>query len=117
MPIQLDISRIHRLVMIVVRGQVTHEEIRRKTGELVDADVVAFGKIVDVSGLSCDLAPGQVKRIAAALRKTPDAQGPVAFVVNPDRAGLAEAFANVVKCERLIGLFRSLHEARRWVQP
>jgi hypothetical protein len=117
MPIQMDISRLHRLVMIVARGAVSAEEIRRKTDELAGADVVHFGKIVDVSGVSSVFTKGQVRRIAAALRKTPGSQGPVAFVVNPEAEGIARAFADILKCDRLIRLFRSIHDARRWAQP
>ena len=117
MPIQVDISRLHRLVMIVARGDVTPAEIRRQTDDLIDADVIRFAKIVDVSGVKSAFTRGQVNRIAASLRKAPDSQGPVAFVVDPDREGFAHAFADAVKCDRLIGLFRSIHEARQWVRP
>jgi hypothetical protein len=44
MPIQVDISLLDRLVMIVARGKVLPAEIRRKTDELVVADVIQFGK-------------------------------------------------------------------------
>ena len=36
----------------------------------------------------------------------------MAFVINPDRIGFADVFADVTQGERPIQLFRSLHEAR-----
>jgi hypothetical protein len=39
----------------------------------------------------------------------------VAFVINPDRIGFANVFADVTQGERPIQLFRSLHEARAWL--
>ena len=54
---------------------------------------------------------------AALLRGDPQdrTRGPVAFVVNPDRKGFADAFASVTKGERPIQLFRSLRAARTWL--
>ncbi len=121
MPIQIDISRLDRLVLIVARGSLSSDEIRRKTHELVDAKVTPYGKIVDVSGVSSEVTKGQVNRIAAMLRKASPTQGKVAFVINPDinpeRKGFGHAFAEAVKCDKLIRIFRSIHDARDWVRP
>lgn len=117
MPIHMDISAINRLVVIVARGQVTADEIRENTEKLVAANVPGYAKIIDVSGSSSDLTREQVEKIAALLRGDPADQkrGAVAFVINPNRKGFADAFAEVTKGERPIQLFRSLHDARRWL--
>ena len=117
MPIHMDISPIHRLVIIVARGQVTPDEINRAVQELVEAGVPHFGKIIDVSVATSDLTKEQVERMAALLRGRPDeaSRGPVAFVINPNRVGFANAFADVTKGDRPVRLFRSLHDARRWL--
>ena len=117
MPIHMDISAINRLVVIVARGQVTADEIRENTEKLVAAKVPAYAKIIDVSGSSSDLTREQVEKVAALLRGDPADQkrGAVAFVINPNRKGFADAFAEVTKGERPIQLFRSLHDARRWL--
>ena len=118
MPIRMDISPIDRLVVIVARGPVSPEEIAEKTTTLVAATVPGYAKIIDVTGSSSDLTRDQVERIAALFRGGPEApsRGAVAFVVNPDRRGFAEAFASVTQGERPIELFRSLHAARRWLR-
>ena len=116
MPIYMDILRIERLVVIVARGHVTAEEIAANTKTLIEANVPAFAKIIDVAGSASDLTREQVQRIADMLRGGPDSpsRGPVAFVVNPARKGFAEAFAEVTQGDRPIELFTSLHAARSW---
>ena len=117
MPIHMDISAINRLVVIISRGHVTAEEIRENTQKLVAANVPGYAKIIDVSGSSSDLTREQVDKIAALLRGDPadTKRGAVAFVINPNRKGFADAFAEVTQGERPIRLFSSLHEARKWL--
>ena len=117
MPISLDIAPLHRTVVIAAIGHVTPEEISRNTQQLIAANVPHYGKIIDVSLATSDLSKDQVDRIAAMLRGDPGSgRGPVAFVINPDRVGFAHAFADVTKGDRPVKLFRTLREARRWLE-
>ena len=117
MPISLDISPLHRTVVIAAIGYVTPEEIARNTQKLVEANVPHFGKIIDVTLSTSDLTEAQVEHIAAMLRGDPGSgRGPVAFVINPNRVGFAHAFADATKGERPVKLFRSLREARKWLE-
>ncbi len=118
MPIHMEIARIDRLVLIVARGLVTADEIADNTRRLIEADVPGFAKIIDVTGSRSDLTREQVERVAAMLRGDPQdrTRGAVAFVVDPNRRGFAESFADVTKGERPIRLFSSLHAARRWLR-
>ena len=117
MPIYMDISRINRLVVIVAKGHVTADEITANTKALVEADVPGYAKIIDTTGSNSDLTREQVDKIATLLRGDAKdrTRGPVAFVVNPDRKGFADAFAEVTQGERPIRLFKSLHTARKWL--
>lgn len=117
MPIHMDISPLNRMVVIVARGHITAEEIADNTKRLVAANVPGYAKIIDVTASSSNLSREQVEKIAALLRGDPAdrKRGAVAFVVNPDRRGFAEAFAEVTKGERPIQLFRSLQAARQWL--
>jgi len=79
MPISMDISPLHRTVVIVASGHVTPEEIKGQTQALVDANVPHYGKIIDVSLSTSDLTEAQVEHIAAMLRGDPGSgRGPVA---------------------------------------
>lgn len=116
MPISLDISPLHRTVVIASIGHVTPEEIARSTEALIAANVPHYGKIIDVSLSTSDLTEAQVEHIAAMLRGDPGSgRGPVAFVINPNRVGFAHAFADATKGDRPVKLFRSLREARKWL--
>jgi hypothetical protein len=117
MSLHMDISPLHRLVVIVARGHITAEEISATKQQLVEANVRAYAKIIDVSQAKSELTREQVQNVADLLRGAPgDApRGPVAFVINPDRIGFANVFADVTQGERPIQLFRSLHEARAWL--
>ena len=117
MPVRMDISPLHRMVVIVARGNIAAEEIGATARQLIDAKVAAYAKIIDVSQATSELTREQVRKISDLLRGAPDdtSRGPVAFVINPDRIGFADVFADVTQGERPIQLFRSLHEARAWL--
>ena len=118
MPIHQDISRLHRLLVIVARGQVTPDEVRDLVSQMVDNEVRHFSKIIDVTGSSIDMDRGQVEAMAATLRAEKGAagRGPIAFVIHPEREGFADLFADATSTDRPVKLFRSLHDARRWLQ-
>jgi hypothetical protein len=113
----MDISPINRLVVIVAQGHITAEEIGATTKVLVEADVAGYAKIIDVSQAKSELTREQVEKVAGLLRGPPGdmSRGPVAFVINPDRIGFANVFADVTQGERPIRLFRSIHDARAWL--
>lgn len=117
MPIHMNVVPIERLVIIVGRGLLTAADIAANARELHDANVLPYAKILDFSSATSALTGEQIDEIAATVRGSADdpMRGPVAFVVNPDRPGFAEAFAAATQGERPIKLFRSLHEARRWL--
>jgi hypothetical protein len=118
MPLHMDISRLDRLVVIVARGQITAEEIGAVKRQIAEADLQPFAKIIDVSQGKSDLTREQVQTIAELMRGPPGekSRGPVAFVVDPLRIGFPNMLADITKDERPIQLFRSLHEARAWLE-
>jgi hypothetical protein len=118
MPIHLEISRLNRLLVVVARGQVSQDDIRDLVRQMVEANVRQFSKIIDVSGSTSDMSREDVERFALMLRGEPgaEARGPIAFVVNPDREGFADLFAAATQGDRPVRLFRSLHDARRWLE-
>ena len=87
MPIHLEISRLHRLLVIGARGPVTPDDVRDLIRQMVDTDVRHFSKIIDVSSSSIDMSREQVDAMAVMLRAEKGAatRGPIAFVVHPER--------------------------------
>ena len=118
MPIHLEISRLNRLLVIVARGQVTPDEVRDLVKQMVENEVRHFSKIIDVSGSSIEMDREQVDAMAMMLRAEKGAatRGPIAFVIHPERQGFAHLFADATREDRPVRLFRSLHDARRWLQ-
>ena len=117
MPINMDISPLHRTVVIAAIGHVTPEEIKDTTQALLEANVPYYGKIIDVSLSTSDLTEAQVEHIAAMMRGDPGSgRGPVAFVINPNRVGFAHAFADATSGDRPVKLFRTLRDARKWLE-
>ena len=118
MPLHMDISPLHRLVVIVARGHITAEEIAAVKQQIIEANARTYGKIIDVSQGRSELTREQVQKVADLMRGAPDetSRGPVAFVIDPGRIDFPHIFADLTQGERPIQLFRSLHEARAWVE-
>jgi hypothetical protein len=117
MPVYMEISRLHRTVTIVARGKVSPEEVRGIAQQLADAHIRSFAKIVEVAGASTEFTHEQIARVADLLRGDPkEKRGPVAFIIDPTRAAFPQAFAKLTKDEGPINLFKSLREARDWLQ-
>jgi hypothetical protein len=115
MPIYMEISRLHRCVTIVARGQLLPDEIMGAAKQLFEAQVPQFAKLVDVAAASAEVGPEQVQRIAQLLHGGLDVKrGPVAFLISPERGEFARAFA-ATQGERPVSMFKSLRDARAWL--
>jgi len=118
-PIYIEISRLHRIVTIVARGKIAPDEVRGMARQLADAHIHSFAKVVDVTNASGtgDLTPEQIAGIALLLRGDgSEKRGPLAFIVDPDHDdGFSRTYAKVTEKDGPVSLFRSLHEARAWL--
>jgi len=118
-PIYIEISRLHRIVTIVARGKIAPDEVRGMALQLADAHIHSFAKVVDVTNASGtgDLTPEQIAGIAFLLRGDgSEKRGPLAFIVDPDNDdGFSRTYAKVTEKDGPVSLFRSLHEARAWL--
>ncbi|TAJ83700.1 STAS/SEC14 domain-containing protein [Reyranella sp.] len=115
MPLHVEIHRLSRTIIIVARGQITAEDVDRCAREIVDGNVRQFAKIIDVSTSTSDVTAEQMERIASWLRGGDTTRGAMAFVVDPERGQAAQTFADATQGDRPVKLFRSIHEARRWI--
>jgi len=117
MPVYTNIDRLQQTVTMVAHGTVSNQEIRDVTQELIEAAVPEYGKIIDTSAAISSLSKEQVDAIAEMLRQGPgyERRGPVAYVVNADRIGFAQRFAEASSADRPLRLFTSLRAAREWI--
>jgi len=118
MPIHLDISDLDRLVIAVVLGEATPDDILEVAREFVKTGRQAYGKIIDTSAGTVPIDETRMAAIAAFMRADPKAgtRGPLAFVVDSKRGEHAEKFAELTADERPVKVFTSLREARTWVR-
>jgi hypothetical protein len=115
-PMYLEISRIHRCVTIVARGDLGPEEIAGACRQLADEGVSHFAKLVDTAASSSGIGQAEMEQIVESLRgRSPEAaRGPVAFLIDPARPGFAGLYAET-QDKRRVHLFVSLHLAREWL--
>lgn len=118
MPIHLDISDLDRLVIAVVLGEATADNIVEVAREFLKTGRQAYGKIIDTTAGTSPIDENRMAALAAFMRADPKAgsRGPLAFVVDPKRGEQAQKFAELTSEERPVKVFTSLRDARKWVR-
>ncbi len=117
MAIHLDISRLDRLVMVVVIGEATGSDFLDLARQFTEGDMIHYRKIVNITAGALAMDDAELASVTALLRAAPGApaRGPLAFVVDSAGSRAAEKFAELTTGERPVKVFRSLHAARRWL--
>ena len=117
MPIQFEVFSPDRLVVAIGRGVVTLPEYGKFIGDMVQAGVMHYRKIIDVtSAESTTIDKDVLLAFEAGLRGfTRTRRGPLAIVANRDRGEVALAFKALTSVERPIEVFTSIHDARVWL--
>jgi hypothetical protein len=117
MAIHLNVSRLDRLVMVVIIGDATASDMLALAHQFADADMMPYRKIVDITAANLLVDDAELASAAAVLRADPamTARGPLAFVVDAAGSSVAEKFAELTTGERPVKVFRSLHAARKWL--
>lgn len=112
----LEISRLHRCVTIVARGDLSPEEIAGACRQLADEGVSHFAKLVDTTASTSGMGQAEMEQMVQSLRgRSPEAaRGPVAFLIDTQRPGFAVLYADT-QDKRRVRLFTSLHLARDWL--
>ena len=87
-PIYLEISRLHRCVTIVARGDLSPDEIGGACRQLADEGVSHFAKLVDTSSSTSGIGQAEMERITNSV-------GGGTFVA-PDPAKIGEIFLKAV---------------------
>jgi hypothetical protein len=118
MPIHFDISDLDRLVIAVVLGEASADDIMEMAREFLKSGRQAYGKIIDTTAGTSPVDESRMAAIAAFMRADPKAstRGPLAFVVDAKRGDQARQFAELTATERPVKVFSSLREARKWVR-
>jgi hypothetical protein len=117
MTIQLDISHPNRLAVGVARGTVTIQEYGKFIADLVQAGVLHYRKIIDVTDAkSSTVGLEELRAFDQSLRGSNHVRrGPLAIVADRQRGELARNFKALTSAERPIEVFGSIHDARAWL--
>ena len=118
MPITLQVSHPDRMIIGILRGIVTGEDLDKFTAGIVAAGAGRYRKIVDVIGLAAGLSPEDLAAYSARMHAAPPTleRGPIALVANQETGALSQLFAQLMGDDRPVRVFRSIHDARQWLQ-
>jgi hypothetical protein len=117
MPLRLTVYAPDRLVIGVATDAVTVADLADFLRQLSEGELHRFRKIIDSSGARPDLTPEELATFGEGLRlslkDTP--RGAMAIVTGDQTGELARLFSGVTGDGRPVDVFRSIHEARRWL--
>ncbi len=118
MPIHVRIAHHDRLAIAVGHGHITAEEFQKAVQEFAESGALHYRKIIDVTAANTTADFERLKALLTFMRAQPDAgrRGPLAFVVDGTRGNIVRELAGLgEEGERPVGVFTSLHDARRWL--
>jgi hypothetical protein len=117
MPFKLDIFPPDRMVVAVARGDITLEDLALLVKELIDTGTLPYRKIIDITSATSTIGREELEGIAERLRSAPvlRPRGPLAIVADGNRGELGRLFMSLTSEERPVQVFRSIHDARRWL--
>ncbi|TAJ83885.1 hypothetical protein [Reyranella sp.] len=117
MPFKLDIFAPDRIVVGVARGDISATDLAAFVKEMIDAGVLHYRKIIDITSATSSMGQEELSAIAERLRSAPvlKPRGPLAIVADHKRGELARLFMSMTSDKRPVEVFRSIHEARRWL--
>ncbi len=118
MPMRITVSRFERLLVGVASGDLTLADLQQFFREIVEGGMVDYRKIVDIAGCNPVVTPQELAAFGAGVRdahknKPP---APLAIVAHERQNTTAALFAQLTADVRPARVFRSIHDARKWVQ-
>jgi hypothetical protein len=119
MPIQLEIFHPDRILIGVARGNITLKEYGEFVAEVVKLNIMHYRKIIDAAGADSAVIDKDVllafdEQIRNFSKGRP--RGPLALVVDRKRGDLARTFKALASPDRPVGVFGSIHDARKWLR-
>jgi len=119
MSMQIEIYPPDRIVVGIGRGPLSLPEIGQFVAEMIHSNVVHYHKLVDVSGADLSaLSQDDLRSIDVPLNelKLKRPRGALAIVADPRHDEQAHIFKMLTSGERPVEVFRSIHDARKWLE-
>jgi hypothetical protein len=118
MPIELTIYHPDRLLIGRATGELSITDFVKFALEIRRADIVHYRKIIDVIDAHPAFTEQELRALVLAIREVQIGnrrRGALAFVADPTRGKFAKLFASLDIDGRPASVFRSIHDARRWI--
>lgn len=119
MPVRFQVSHPERTVIGVATGIVTLKDILAFAHELEVQQALGYRKIIDVMSGQAMISEIDLAAYSERLRELPPDKrpyGPIALVTSQENNAISQLFAKLTGQERPAKVFRSIHEARKWLQ-
>jgi hypothetical protein len=117
MPLRLTVYRPDRLVIGVATDVLTVADLTEFLHQIGEGELHRFRKIIDVSGARPEITPQELTHfgegLRTALKDTP--RGAMAIVAGEKMNDLARLFSTLTGEGRPAEVFRSIHDARKWL--
>src|ERR1700755_3486819 len=118
MPLRWEISHADKLVVVIGKGDVRLKDVEIYLDDIVTAGAMPYAKIFDATDLipkhddhDIMMLGARVSAYAGTLKG-----GPLVFVsTNPATREPIERYLNLSKADRPVAIFKTIAEARAWV--
>ncbi len=120
MPVHLEVFHPDNIAVGVARGNISLEEYQKFLMDLVQMGIIHYRKIIDVTSATSTMV-GKEQLLAIEARLSAQAlahnipRGPLAIVTDRMRGELALTFKEMSSKDRPVEVFRTIHEARKWL--
>lgn len=117
MPIKLQIHHPDRMVVGILEGTITPEDLDSFVAGIAAARAFRYRKIIDVIGATSGLTAETLTAFSERMHELPlpPQRGPIALVADKESSSPARLFAQLMGDERPVQVFASIHAARRWL--
>lgn len=117
MTLRFQIHHLERLVVGVAEGALTLKDLIHFSLEIDKNNAGPYAKLVDVVGGTALLSEADMQAFRERIHALPKERGhgPLALVTNDEHGPLARLFAEITSQERPVKVFKSIHEARKWL--
>ena len=117
MPIRLDVFAPDRLVIGVATDRITLSDLVGFLAQIQEGQLHRFRKIIDISNARADITQEEVAKFSEGLREAlkDTKRGALAIVSSTELGDFARVFSGITGEGRPAEVFRSIHDARRWL--
>lgn len=118
MPIEWTILHAERRVLARTEGKVGLRDIEAYLDDVVVKGAAAYGKLFDAREGSVSGSDDDLMMLAARIRAYASTMpgGPLAIVAtNAEARAFADRYVNLAQADRPVAVFRTVDEARSWL--